>query len=397
MIAFWVPLQVTEYNVLMSSVIPPDPPRAARLAVSLFFFLNGALFAHWVSRIPAVKAKLVLDEAQLGLTLLAMAVGAICSFPVTGWAIGRWGSRLPTLLGLLLMAIGLLAAGWAPSQGWLMVALLVMGMGNGGVDVAMNAQAVEVEKHYQRPILSSFHALWTLGALVGAAGGAGLTALSWSVPAHFSLVVGFTVVAAWVAYRQLLLVPPVVSGNPVFAFPPRPLWAVGFLAFFAAVAEGAMADWSAVYLRSNLQTSEAVAAVGYACFAVAMLVSRVLGDGMKQRFGAHGVALSGGLLAAVGLALGLWSNQLIPTLVGFALVGWGVAAAFPLAFSRAGHIKEVPQGVAMASVATLGYTGFLLGPPLIGFLAHQTSLQLALGAVVVAGAAVALLAPGLRE
>lgn len=158
-----------------------------------------------------------------------------------------------------------------------------------------------------------------------------------------------------------------------------------------------MADWTAVYMRTSLNTSEALAAVGYACFAVAMLAARLLGDGLKQRIGAQGIALSGGLLAAGGLALGLWSQDLVLTLLGFALVGWGVAGAFPLAFSRAGHIQEVPQGLAMASVATLGYTGFLLGPPIIGFLAHQTSLQLALGAVVVAGLAVALLAPSLRE
>lgn len=393
----WVSLQVTQYNALMSSVIPPDPPRGARLAVGLFFFLNGALFAHWVSRIPAVKAQLVLDEAQLGLTLLAMAVGAMASFPLTGWAIGRWGSRLPTGVGLLLMALGLWLAGLAPTQLLLGLALLVMGMGNGGVDVAMNAQAVEVEKRYQRPILSSFHALWTLGALTGASVGAGLTALGWPVPLHFGLVVVMTVLTALWFARNLLVVPPVSSRDPIFAWPPRPLWAVGFLTFFAAVAEGAMADWTAVYMRTSLNTSEALAAVGYACFAVAMLAARLLGDGLKQRIGAQGIALSGGLLAAGGLALGLWSQDLVLTLLGFALVGWGVAGAFPLAFSRAGHIQEVPQGLAMASVATLGYTGFLLGPPMIGFLAHQTSLQFALGAVVVAGLAVALLAPSLRE
>lgn len=372
------------------------PPVMARIAVSLVFLLNGALFANWVSRIPAVQDALDLNKAQLGLALLGMAVGALIAFPVAGWAIGRFGSKIVTLLGFLLMAGSLPLAALAPSMWLLALALVLVGMGNGATDVAMNAQGVEVEKRYQRPILSSFHASWSLGALLGAAMGGGLAALAINPLPHFvSVGAVFSLLALW-AYGHLLKLPPVHSNAPFFAPPPKALWGVGVVVFAAAVGEGAMADWSAVYLRSTLGTSEAVAATGYAAFAVAMLLSRLVGDAMKARLGPANLALSGGVIAAVGLALGLLSSSVPLTLVGFACVGWGLASGFPLAFSAAGNMAGVPQGVALAAIATVGYSGFLLGPPVIGFVAHYSSLQWALGVVVLFAVLMALFSRTLK-
>lgn len=372
-------------------------PRSARVAVSSIFALNGALLANWISRIPAVKSQLALNDAELGLALLGLAIGALMAFPVAGWFISRVGSRRVMVTGILLMCAALPAAALAPSLPLLALALVFLGAGNGATDVAMNAQAVEVEKAYGQPILSSFHAMWSLGSLLGAGmggllAGAGLTPVSHFLPVAVVVALGVVLVRP-----RLLPGAERAAAGPVFSRPPRALLGVGLLIFGAAIGEGAMADWSGVYLRDELGTSEAFAAAGYASFAGAMLIARLLGDALTTRWGAVGMAAQGGLVAAVGLSFGLLAATPWVVLVGFACVGWGLASAFPLAFGAAGNTPGMNEGVALAAVATMGYSGFLLGPPLIGFLAEATSLRFALSTVVVFALMVAALSPSLRR
>ena len=371
-------------------------PRSARVAVGIIFALNGALFANWVSRIPAVKSRLALDDAELGVALLGLAIGALMAFPIAGWSVSRFGARRVMVTSILLMCAALPVAALASSLPLLALALVFLGAGNGATDVAMNAQAVEVEKAYGRPILSNFHAMWSLGALLGAGMGGLLASANLTPPSHFLLVaVTFAVAVALVRPNLLQTAPPAAVG-PIFSLPPRALLGVGLMVFGAALGEGAIADWSAVYLRDELGTGEAFAAVGYASFAVAMLVARLLGDTLTTRWGAVTVAAQGGLVAALGLSFGLLVAAPWAVLVGFACVGWGLASAFPLAFGAAGNMPGMNPGVALAAVATMGYFGFLVGPPFIGFVAHATSLQLALSAVVVFSLMMAALSPSLR-
>lgn len=372
-------------------------PRSARFAVSGIFALNGALLANWIARIPAVKDQLALSDADLGLALLGLAVGALMAFPVAGWSIARFGSRRVMVLSLLLMCAALPAAALAPSLPLLALALVFLGAGNGATDVAMNAQAVEVEKAYRKPILSSFHAMWSLGSLLGAGTGGLLAGVGIEPLGHFLLVAGAVALGVVLVRPRLLRSAPRAAAGPVFSRPPRALLGVGLLIFGAAIGEGAMADWGAVYLRDELGTSEAFAAAGYAAFAGAMLVGRLLGDALTTRWGAVGMAAQGGLVAALGLSFSLLVTAPWAVLIGFAGVGWGLASAFPLAFGAAGNTPGMNEGVALAAVATMGYGGFLLGPPLIGFLAEATSLQLALWAVVVSTLMVAALSPSLRK
>ena len=354
----------------------------ARIAVSTVFFVNGALIASWVSRIPAVNERLGLNKAELGIGLLGMAVGALFAFPIAGWAIARFGSRIIVPIALLCMCLALVLPGLAGSLPALFAALVVFGALNGTTDVSMNAQAVEVEKLYQKPIMSSFHAMWNLGGLVGSGIGA-LSAGAGVRPfAHFALVALVAAIIAAIASNRLLNVPPTHATGRVFATPPRALIAIGLLALCAAIAEGGMADWGGVYLKTSLLTSESFAAVGYAAFSLAMLAGRLVGDALKARLGAVMLGRSGGLIAAVGLAFALIVGQPWASLIGFACVGWGVSSLFPMAFSAAGNAKGVNQGVALAAVATMGYSGFLAGPPLIGFLAQATSLRAALWVIV---------------
>jgi MFS family permease len=181
----------------------------------------------------------------------------------------------------------------------------------------------------------------------------------------------------------LLNVPPTHTTGRVFAVPPRSLVAIGVVLFCAALVEGSMADWTAVYLKTSLLTTESFATIGYAAFSLAMLAGRLTGDVLKARLGAVALGRSGGLIATLGMAFALVIGQPWASLIGFACVGWGVSSLFPMAFSAAGNAKGVNQGVALASIATMGYTGFLVGPPLIGFIAQATGLRLALAVVVV--------------
>jgi MFS family permease len=357
-------------------------PQVARIAVGTVFFLNGALFANWVSRIPAVSERLGLDKAQLGVGLLGLAVGALIAFPAAGWGIARFGSRPVVTAAIITMSAALVLPGLAGSLPLLFASLVVLGAANGATDVAMNAQAVEVEKLHAKPIMSSFHAMWSLGGLVGSGIGALLAGAGFTPLAHFALFGAVGAIAAVIASSRLLNVPPTHQTGRVFAAPPRSLIAIGIVLFCAALVEGSMADWSAVYLKTTLLTTEPFAAIGYAAFSLAMLAGRLTGDALKARLGAVTLGRSGGLIAALGMAFALGVGQPWASLIGFACVGWGVSSLFPMAFSAAGNAQGVNQGVALAAVATMGYSGFLAGPPLIGFIAQATGLRLALGVVV---------------
>jgi len=367
--------------------------RAARWAVAAMFLVNGALLANWVARIPTVQQRLGLSAGALGIALLGMAIGALAAFPVTGLLIAHYGSRRVTTGAALVYCAAVPLPGLAPSLPLLMVALIALGAGNGAMDVAMNAQGVAVEARYGRPIMSSFHGLWSVGGFAGAlAGGAAAGAGIAPFP-HLLGAAVVLVIAALVAARWLLPVAADAdSGAPAFARPTRALLGLGVVAFCSALGEGAMADWSAVYLHSSLATSAAFAAAGYAGFSLAMTVGRLSGDRLTHRFGPVVLVRVGGLLAAVGLSVALVVGRSVPAVAGFALVGAGLSLVAPLVYSRAGRTPGVSSAAALAAVATMGYTGFLLGPPIIGAVAQALSLRDALGLIVLLAVAIAALA-----
>jgi len=366
---------------------------AARWAVAAMFLVNGALLANWVARIPAVQQRLGLSAGALGIALLGMAIGALAAFPVTGLLIAHYGSRRVTTGAALVYCAAVPLPGLAPNLPLLMVALIALGAGNGAMDVAMNAQGVAVEARYGRPIMSSSHGLWSVGgfagALVGgAAAGAGIAPFPHLLGAAAVLVIAALVAAHWL----LPVVADAHSGAPAFARPTRALLGLGAVAFCSALGEGAMADWSAVYLHTSLATSAAFAAAGYAGFSLAMTVGRLSGDRLTHRFGPVVLVRVGGLLAAAGLGVALVVGRSVPAVAGFALVGAGLSLVAPLVYSRAGRTPGVSPAAALAAVATMGYTGFLLGPPIIGAVAQALSLRDALGLIVLLAVAIAVLA-----
>jgi MFS family permease len=358
--------------------------QTARIVTLAIFFLNGFAIANWAVRIPALKAQIGLSEGTLGLALFSIAIGSVIFMPIIGRLIAHHGSsRITQLMGFAFPISMILLA--LPNTLWLWIpVLLVYGATNGGLDVAMNAQATSVEKQVGRPILNSFHALWSVGSLIGAGVG-GLFARAEIVPSvHLGLIGIFELVILAVITRLLLTGD--ADPNPHTSSSVQlstPLLLIALVAFSALMCEGAISDWSAVYLHEDLGTKEDFAALGLVFAQGAMAAFRFAGDSFTTRFGPSSLVRWGGALSAVGLGLALVSGMPWVALFGFACVGAGMSVIFPVTISAVSRLPGVATGSGIAWVASFGYAGFLVGPPLIGFLSEWTSLRIGLSAVVV--------------
>lgn len=362
------------------------------------FFLNGFAFANWVVRIPAVQRDLSLGDGALGVGLLGVAVGSLLSMTLAGGGISRFGSRPVVWTTSLALALVLPLPALAPNLLGLFVALVVLGGAMGSMDVSMNAQAVAVEKEYARPLMSSFHGFFSLGGLAGSVSGGLVAGLGIGVTYHLMGVALLSALAAILACRKMLPASADAAGDgdPIFARPTKALLGLGVISFCIMVGEGAMADWSAVYLSGPLETGPGFAAAGYAVFSLAMTVGRFTGDRLTVRFGSTRLVRVGALIAAVGLGVSLATGNPYAALLGFACAGIGFSTIFPTALAAAGHSNDTPPGPALAAVATTGYLGFLVGPPSIGFVSELAGLGGALYIVVALSAAVMLLASAVK-
>lgn len=371
----------------------PAVLRRARWAALVIFLINGVVIASWVAHIPLIKARFGLSDGTLGNTLLVIAVGSIASLVLTSGVIARVGSRLVNIVAVLVFCALLPLILLVPSYPLLLVLLALFGITIGAMEVAANVQAVAVEERYDRPIMSTFHALFSTGGLVGAALAAALLTRGVEPLTHVLIVCATMALLAMFSLRWLL--PPSVdsmSDAPAIALPTGPMMWLGLLAFFGLVGEGAMADWTAVYLRDELDTDAGFAASGFAAFSLAMAIGRFSGDALRTRF--HSVALVrwSAILAAVGLGISLVLAHPVAALVGFACVGLGLSNIVPVLFSAAGRVPGVASGTGIAAVATAGYFGFLAGPPLIGYVSEASNLTIGLVVVVVFAALIALMA-----
>lgn len=380
--------------------------RRARQAVFAVFFLNGFIFANWVARIPAVQDELGLSEGKLGLALLGVAMGSLVAMPAAGWAAGRYGSKPVTLLTLLASCVAIPFPVLAPNLVTLWLALVALGAAYGAMDVAMNVQGVEIEEGYGRPILVSFHAAYSVGGLAGAGVGGVLAGLGLDPPIHLLIIAGVAFLLGVLLAAWLLPSPPhprehaAREGGSRWQFlrhVPRRLYILGIVAFCCMLGEGAMADWSAVYLDKWLDTGPGLAAAGFAAFSLTMAAGRLIGDRLTTKWGAAAVIQRGGALVAVGLGLALLIDQPIAAIVGCGAVGAGLSATVPVVYGAAGRTPGMAAGPALAVASTLGYSGFLVGPPLIGLTAEVIGLPSALVIVAVMGAIIAVLAGWARE
>lgn len=368
-------------------------------AVSAMFILNGALFGIWASRIPAVAEIHDLSPGRLGALLLLLAGGAIVAFPLAGRLADQLGAYRVTWGISYAYVAALILIGIAPNYWSLAVSLFLFGATHGAMDVTMNTWASEVERRLERPMMSSFHAMFSLGAGLGA--GTGVLAASYALGliAHFvtvlpviTLLTLYMAKIGWVSDTSQS-----TDAAPVFIFPKGPLLAVGFVAFCSSLGEGAMADWSAIFLVLTAEATEAQAALGYSVFSVAMVVMRLLGDRATHLFGPQRTAQTAGVIATTGVLCAVLMGTYFWALFGFALMGVGYAVIMPLAFARAANDPILAPGTAIASVSTLGYGGLLLGPPVIGFLSELTSLRVAFFLLAILAGLMVLCSGALRR
>ena len=350
----------------------------SRFAVSLIFAINGMVFGTWASRIPAIVDFHDLSPGSLGLLIFLAGLSAVIAFSIFGRAADRYGAAFITKRAtLLLIPLTLIFIAYANSIWMLVFAVIFFGAIHGGDDVAMNAWAAEVEREYTRPVMSSFHAMWSLGAGIGAGLGSLLAFYEVGFKNHFSLIsiVIFVLAlsAAFVPFESQKNKKE--ANSPFISIPKGSLLPVATITFFASLSEGAVADWSAIFLKSVASLNDGNAALGFTVFSVCMFSMRLLGDRISFILGPATAARYSGLVALIGSIILLVSDSFLLLLLGFGLIGLGIAVIIPLAFSRAGNDETISQGTAIASIATLGYGGMLLGPLFLGLIAEITSIK----------------------
>ncbi|PYE48651.1 MFS transporter [Deinococcus yavapaiensis] len=386
---------MTKDEILTNAPLDARPRTiaAARAAVRAVFFANGLAMATWVVNIPRVRDQLDLNPATVGTALLGIAVGSLVAMPRTGHLTARYGTRLVTLVAGVLVALTLLLPFVAPSLPLLFAALLVFGAANGVMDVAMNAQGVVVERAGRKPVMSSFHAAFSFGTLAGALLGSFLLGEGVAALPHALLVSAGFLALLGVVGRLLLpkhedtaerpsedatANAPVRHGRSMIVL-------LGVLCFLGMLGEGAIGDWSGLYSTDVLKVSGGLVGAAFTAFTLAMTVARLLGDGWRSRHGDARVVTFGALLSGVGLLLGLLTLNPLLAALGFLVFGIGVANVVPVLYGTAGH-AFAGKGIAM--VASIGYAGFLAGPPLIGFVSHELSLRV--GMIVIAASLLAV-------
>ncbi len=363
-------------------------PRKVRLAwwaTVILFLQHGLVVSTWVSRIPAIKSALQLPNGIFGLTLLSAAFGAVVFIPPTGILIGRYGSKLVVVVSGVGLCIALVPLAFAPNVWALAICLFIYGAFGAAMDVSMNAQGVEVERSLGKPTMSRFHGMFSLGGMVGAGLGGFAAAHGLTAPSHFLISAGINAVMT-VAVLPILLEthndPHSGEHRLPFNKIPPVLWALSAIGFCILLSEGAMADWTAVYLRQNLHAGEGTAAAGYAVFCASMATCRFLGDFVTAKLGSFRTVWMASLLAGFGMTCALIVPKAEYSLPGFAIAGMGFSVIIPLVFGGGGRVDGIKSGAGIATVTGIGYVGFIVGPPAIGFLSDLLTLRLALGIIV---------------
>lgn len=370
--------------------------RAARLATRSHFFICGLLFASWGVHVPTVKQQYGLSEAELATLMLASSLGALIGLTRVGAWVARHGTRPVVRVAGFVLALSLALLLVMPGYPALAALLFVFGLATGSFDVAMNAEAVAVERAWGRPIMSSFHGFFSLGGLAGAGLGS-LVALG-GVPPLLHLILAALFCFSAILFACRFMLPTEATHSPEqsdtgFRLPPPALLLFGLLAALGLVGEGAMYDWSTLYLAKTLASPQALAALAYGSFSAAMALARFGGDAIRARFGAERTLVLSSLLAALAMGATLAIGQPVAALIGFALVGIGFANMIPVLFSCAARVPGVTPAQGIAAVSSCGYLGFMAGPPLIGLIAHRWGLDKGLVVVAVFAALVALLSP----
>lgn len=389
---FYNSAMVNNFNHSMALTSSITPVRFNRIAVSAFFFIAGFTFASWASRIPDIKSYLHLSDAGLGGVLFALPLGLMVSMPFSGYLVAKFGSRRIVIITALCYPLTLILLGIAPSILSLSVFLFVFGFWGNLFNISVNTQAIGVEALYGRSIMASFHGLWSLAGFSGAALGTLMVALHLSPFIHYCIVC----VTAWLlllaAFRYTLPHQDQDNAQPIFAKPDSSIFKLGLIAFGCLVCEGTMFDWSGVYFQKVVQVPAAFTTLGYVAFMSSMAAGRFIADWLVTKFGVKTMLQGSGVIITLGLLTAVLFPYILPATIGFLLVGLGVSSVVPLVYGLAGKSTTLLPGVALAAVSTIGFLGFLVGPPLIGFIAGASSLRWSFTVIALIGLSTAIIA-----
>lgn len=372
--------------------------RYYRLGVSVFFFIQGLVFASWASRIPDIKNKLNLSDAGLGAILFALPVGQLCAMGLSGYLVSRFGSKKMLSIGALLYPAALLLLGTVTATWQLAAGLCVFGVCANLSNISVNTQGVGVERLYKRSIMASFHGVWSLAGFTG--GLISTIMVADSIPPFTHFVIIYIVAFILMLSARKIILPRdahQVEANPekkkkVFVKPDAYIIKLGLIAFACMICEGTMFDWSSIYFEKVLETPVELTRVGYVAFMSTMAGGRFAADWVVTRIGIKRVLQMSGIVIVSGMALAVLFPNLMMATIGFLLVGIGVSSVVPLVYSLAGKSTKMLPGVALATVSSIGFLGFLLGPPIIGFVAELSSLRASFIIIAILGLGTTLLA-----
>ncbi|MHA8073195.1 MFS transporter [Aquirufa sp. HETE-40SA] len=362
--------------------------KKARFSIGILFFICGLNFATWATRIPDFKATLHLSDAELGTVLMGLPIGSLVSLPIAGWLLTKYASRWITLIAVVMYVVVLPSLGYLSSAVTLFTGLFFFGMAGDIMNIAMNTQVVSLEAKINKIIMSSFHAIFSIGLMAGAFLGGILEKESFTTQEHFSLVALLNIIIIPLSFPNLLIDKPVQDESKpkssILNLGPY-LITLSFIAFCGMLCEGAMADWISLYFKEYSPNSPFPITIGFSFFAAAMVVGRFIGDSISLKYGVSNILVLNGILLGFGMLLTLLFTSIFLKIAGCFITGIGISTIVPLIYSQAGNQKKIMPSIAIAGVSTIAYIGFLIGPVLIGYLSDFIGLDKALYLIVILG------------
>jgi MFS family permease len=379
-----------------------NPKAWYRTAVNAFYFIQGLVFASWAGRIPEIKELLGMNDAQFGGILFCLPLGEICSMFPIGYLVGRFGSRRMLVVGALLYPLTLVAVGMATTALQMLVVLILFGATGNLTNISVNTQAVGVERLYRRSIMGSFHGLWSLAGFSGGLIGALMVALDIRPDMHFILIFAATTVVVLLMRGSTLprdhrMKSLDENQRKIFIRPDQFILLLGLIALSSSICEGTVFDWTNIYFDEVLQVPKNLVRFGYIAAMGSMTLGRFTVDRFITRFGAIRVLQCSGLLLIVGLCFAVAVPHVATSTFGFLLIGAGMSPVIPICYSLSGRSKRLLPGMAITTVSTVGFLGFLAGPPVIGFISHAIGLRWALCVIAIVGVSILSLMPELNR
>jgi MFS family permease len=373
-------------------------PKQLRIGSAIFYFISGFGFATWASRIPTIKQQLHLNDAQLGTVLFAIPIGLMCTMPLTNWLLSKYSSRNIMLFGSVFLCIVLSFIGLSNNTVQLMIALFFFGCARNLQTLSINTQAVAVQALYSKSIMATFHGIWSMAGFSGAA--VGLAMVYFNVaPGYHLVIVSISLILCTLYFiKYTLNIKPVKQARkPVFSLPDKYLMKFSLICFASMACENTMYDWSALYFQKEVNPDKTLSTAAFVIYLVAMTSGRLFGDRLVTKIGIKAVLKFSGVLIFCGLLLAVALPFMVTVLPGFIMVGFGVSCVVPMIFSLAGKSKTMSSSSALAAISTIGYLGFVIVPPFVGYVAQAASLRLSFGVIALLGGVIIYLVSKIND